>query len=244
MTPRPAAARLVGARSVIEVELGGPTDSDSPLVCSSGGGYSPFNTAVMRANDGAEVRAAVSRLRATEDGAFVMLLDEARGRRPMALIQDDTGAFHSKCHARGAPWSKLWRDFIFKSVFVAVGEADSRWKAESMTITHPTSGPWRLETYVLVLEALGHLVDQRELSLGRILLNCIHNEDRERQYYQEAMELLNREQSQSPRPSFREFPVAEVPLSSIGATDTPGSALFRIPMETGAESSDSLEVGG
>lgn len=228
--PSDAGVELVGERSRLRIRLGGTDGHESwPVVASTYMGFTPLGAAITAAVDQYEVSETAGMIGQAEEGAFVALLDEADGRPPLAILQGEAGPFYSGRQSPRAP--RVWRDFVFRTVFTAVEKADERWGPPGIVITHPTEPGWEGDTYTIVLEALGYLVDRRELTAGEVILGCIHHPDLESEYFNGAVRLLNEERLQSNSPEFRPFEVIEDRLTSIGAEDSEGAVLYRIPMD-------------
>lgn len=232
--PEKIAVLLGGKQSEVEVVF----DKDggkpkSPLICASNRGYAPINSFLRGSRGADQLGKLADYLSDTDDGAFVALIDPARRRPPLAVIQSSFGTtsrenFYQRVH--GAP-HRLWRDFYFRTIFIALDESDRRWRRPEIVMKHPNGGAWNQEAYKVSMEALGFLVDQRELSVEKVHIQCVHGFEAGVRDFGAALESLNEERASGQSPEFRSFEKREIDPAEIEAPEFEGATLFRIPIE-------------
>lgn len=179
------------------------------------------------AQEGMELAESITK---SQEGAFVALLGTQGPNEPLVLIQADhdtrgSNTFYPSVHGDS---HGIWLDFYFRTIFTAIAKADEAWGSSELTLIHPTNSAWDPALLTVALEAIGHLTDQRDLSVQQIHIGCIHGVTGKD--FNEAVERLNREQSAEDSPTFDEFEVEEIDHSFSGFLLPPDARLFRIPV--------------
>lgn len=227
-----ATATLVGRSSTIDIHLASESDPcppGAPLVCASEVGLSPLGMAISGHPSRAVIGALADWMRETDSGAYIALVDAPPAPRPLGIVQDDrSGGKNRNFYERHRPDGRIWRDFYYATINTLIGAMDGRWSAADIELTHPTGFGWRDGLLPTVLEAIGHLADERELALKRVHISCRH--DLSEAEVQKAIETLNREQLRSDRPTHRDLRVEAIAAETVVPRAPTGARIQRIEM--------------
>lgn len=203
-------ATLAGKRSNLTVTCDRDREwtTDSPLICCSAPkGFVRLPGFIESDPRKAEILSVAEWLTVSRGGAFTVVFPATKDSKGLALIQADhdghgSETFYQRHHGDS---HGIWRDFYFRTVYIALREGDKVWNAEEIQIAHPVNGGWDLELLTVVLEGIGHLADQRDLNVKTIHLDCLHGIDT--RDFKQALDTLNREQTGSDGSTYREFEV-------------------------------------
>lgn len=210
-------------------------DGQFPEVrCSAPGGFGGCAHLLEERVEGArEALDLASSMTSSEDGAFVALLGIEGPNRPLVLVQanhDGSGGSTFYSRLNNDPDS-IWRDFYFRTIFTALERADEVWGSPEIALLHPNNGGgWNFDLFAVALEAIGLLADNRQLSVERVHLTCLHSPPREVEQFVAAAERLNSEQTGPEPPRLVGFDVEEVNAKLAGRPIPSDSLLLRIPM--------------
>jgi hypothetical protein len=219
-------ATLGGKQSTVTIVLG--TDGcpdDAPFVGASELGGSPLGHALENHHVATELERLVERMRASQDGALVALVDAPPSSRRLGIIQSDRSQ-NPNFYGLNRPDRRLWRDFYYRTTYALLQRVDDAWKSADVELSHPTGFDWPPDLVTTVLEALGHLADDSALSVQRVHLSCLHRLD-ERGVVA-AMRRLNNEQSRVAPPLHREIDATQVSVEDLLDSPAAGAYLFKV----------------
>lgn len=176
--------------------------------------------------DYADLKRLTDAMREAGDGLLIAFVDRP-GPRRLILVQDDRGKFYEGRQTRE---DVAWRDFYFAAGYAALDWADWLWKPKVVELACLSGGPEMPSgAGVAFFEGVGHLVDQRELALERVLVAPVAAGEVER-----AAEVLNAERARENPPAFRPLEVRPWDVSHIGLRLTEGIRLLRVEVRGAA----------
>ena len=179
MGARPAASSgltIQGEVSAVRVLLGSDRVSrNAPLIVGSAPSGMDAQTASICFDPA--LRPTIQWAHRANSGAWLVLVNPSGSvHRPTLIIQNNHSQFYRGRYSTWAGSDKVWLDWWFTTLFVAIDLLDRTCGAEDLVIWHPicSSNPWGRQMYGVLLEVLMHMTDHRDLTFKRIALGCTH----------------------------------------------------------------------
>jgi hypothetical protein len=198
-------------------------------------GFAQISPFINGAPDSQQLGTISSDMLKSDRGAFVALLDRPAEVSPIVLIQHNESVFYQKEFGPRHTSSAVWRDFYFRSLYVAMKEASKRWELETISMTSLSGNAWRFDTLAVVVEVVAYLCARKEMGMSEVrVLGC------EPEVVEKALEATSYERQGVDPDDLRPFEFEEVTYTSAFGTESPytgnagppeGGRLFRIPME-------------
>jgi hypothetical protein len=147
------------------------------------------------------------------DGMFIAFVENG-DLRPLALIQDDRGAFYESVQGQLHGGRPAWKEFFHAAGYVTFAYVDWLWRPPEVCLMNFSGGgsiPRNAAT--ALFEGFGMLIDRRTLALRKL---CIDGHGDIESALAEAAAVLNAEQRNADRSSYKDRIVETWDPEAIG----------------------------
>jgi hypothetical protein len=186
---------------------------DAPRVYFAEAGFSDFMGRESSRPDYWDLEQLALRMREAQDGMFIAFVENG-DLRPLALIQDDRGAFYASVQGQLHSGRPAWKEFFHAAGYVTFEYVDWLWRPPEVCLMNFSGGgsiPRNAAT--ALFEGFGMLIDRRTLALRKL---CIDGHGDIESALAEAAAVLNAEQHGAGRASYRERIVETWDPEAIG----------------------------
>ena len=224
MSAEPLQSHVIsGSRSRVELVIGSHSMSQkAPLVIGSVPSGMDAVTAGIAADK--SLKPAFKWINSVDSGAWMGLVESSgKDARPTLFIQNNGSRFYRERYETWFGSEKVWLDWWFATLFVAIDLFDTTWKQEEIVIWHPvsSSNPWGSQMLGVLVEVVTQLADNRDLNVQRIGLGCPHD------LTVGSIELAQHRVREAAVP-LREPVYSEVNRSEVGCPNVDGLRLIKV----------------